>query len=114
MTKVNNLIGKTFGYLKVISQSESNKKGRAMWLCQCSCGTPKVILGDHLTRKDNKGVRSCGCLVSELQTTHGAYRLDADINYHIRYSLLQSLKDRARRRGYESDLDVTDIPDIPN
>jgi hypothetical protein len=114
MSQVNDLIGKTFGYLTVVSQGESNKRGRAMWLCHCSCGNPKVILGDHLTRKDNKGIRSCGCLVSEIQTTHGAYRHDADIDFHIRYSLLQALKDRARRRGYDSDLEVSDIPDVPN
>jgi len=85
-----------------------------MWLCRCSCGNSKVILGDHLLRKDNKGVRSCNCLRQETITKHGAYLPNADINYHIKYSLLQALKDRARRRGYESDLDVTDIPDVPD
>lgn len=114
MTKTNDLVGKQFGRLTVLSRDGSNQRGRALWLCKCSCGTEKTLLGDHLTRRDNKGVLSCGCLQQENRTTHGAYAPDADIRYHIKYSLLQSLKDRARRHGYQSDLDCDDMPQIPD
>jgi hypothetical protein len=82
-------------------------------LCRCSCGKEKIVLGDHLTRKDAKGVRSCGCLQQENRTKHGAFSSNSDIKYHVRYSLLAGLKDRSRRRGYESDLEISDIPEIP-
>lgn len=113
MSKINNLIGKKIGRLVILSQANSNYKGRAMWLCRCSCGTEKVILGDYLTRPGNKGVRSCGCLVSEVHTKHGAYLPNADIQFHIKFTLLQAIKDRSKRRGYESDLELTDMPEIP-
>ena len=113
MSQINNLIGKKIGRLVVVSQAESNHRGRAMWLCRCSCGNEKVILGDHLTRRDKKGVQSCGCLVREVHTKHGAYLSGADIQFHIKFTLLQSLKDRSRRHGYESDLELSDMPEIP-
>ena len=97
----------------VVSQAESNNRGRAKWLCRCACGNEKIILGDHLTRRDGKGVLSCGCLQQESRTKHGAYLPDADIQLHIKQTLLQALRDRAKRRGYESDLELSDMPEIP-
>lgn len=114
MAQINNLIGKKMGRLTVVCQAGSNQRGRAKWLCQCACGNEKIILGDHLTRRDKKGVLSCGCLQRENRTKHGAYLPNADIRFHIKHTLLQSLKDRSRRRGYESDLDLSDMPEIPN
>ncbi len=114
MSQRNNLVGKIFGRLTVVKYAKSNDRGRALWLCRCSCGTEKVILGDHLTRQDNKGVLSCGCLQRENRVRHGAYSPEADIRFHIKFSLLQALKDRARRRGYDSDLEVEDMPEIPD
>jgi hypothetical protein len=113
MSQMRNLLGFTRGRLTVKSYAGNNNKGRAKWLCQCNCGKTKVILGDHLTRRRDS-VLSCGCLQQENRTKHGAYLPNADIKYHIRFSLWQSLKDRARRRGYESDLEVGDMPEIPD
>lgn len=67
-----------------------------------------------MTRKDSKGTLSCGCLRREARVTHGAYLPDANIDYHIKHTLLQALKDRARRRGYESDLTAEDMPEVPD
>jgi hypothetical protein len=114
MTQINDLVGKDIGRLTVVRQSGSNGRGRAMWLCQCSCGNEKVILGDHLIRRDKKGVRSCGCLQRESRTKHGAYLPNADIRFYVKQFLLQSLRDRAKRRGYESDLELNDMPEIPD
>lgn len=113
MSQTNNLIGKEFGKLVVIDRSGSNDRGRATWLCRCSCGNEKVILGDHLTRRNLK-VLSCGCLQRSNRIKHGAYSPNADIRFHIKYSLLQALKDRAHRNKYESDLELSDMPEIPD
>jgi len=113
VSQINNLIGKKIGRLLVVNQSTSNNRGRARWLCRCDCGNEKIILGDHLTRRDGKGVLSCGCLQRENRIKHGAYSSDSDIDYHIKYSLLQAIKDRSKRKGYESDLELDDMPSIP-
>jgi hypothetical protein len=113
MSRMNNLVGLVKGRLTVQSYAGNNKRGRAKWLCRCSCGNTKIVLGDHLTRRE-KAVLSCGCLQQENRTKHGAYLPDADIKYHIKFSLWQSLKDRARRRGYESDLELDNMPNVPD
>lgn len=57
-----NLSGKTFGRLTVLEISHRNSSG-IYWMCRCSCGKRKAILGSHM----NKGAtRSCGCERSEL------------------------------------------------
>lgn len=66
------LTGQRFGRLTVLSQSENDKYGNTIWLCQCECGNEKVILANSLRRGRTK---SCGCLRSDLRressTTHG-------------------------------------------
>jgi hypothetical protein len=52
------LKGRYFGRLHVIELSAMTKRG-AMWLCVCSCGERRVVLGVSLT---SGGTRSCGCL----------------------------------------------------
>ena len=34
-------------------------KGNSKWLCQCDCGTQKIIYGGHL---ENGHTKSCGCI----------------------------------------------------
>ena len=58
MSKVKDLTGQTFGRLFVIKRVESNKYGRAQFLCQCSCGFETIKLGKLLL---NGHCRSCGC-----------------------------------------------------
>jgi hypothetical protein len=55
------LVGRRFGRLTVISFAETRAK-RAFWLCQCKCGTEKIISGDCLRQSL---VKSCGCLRRE-------------------------------------------------
>ena len=45
-----NLIGKKFGRLTVISRAETDKKG-VWWNCQCECGNIKQIRTDHLKKR---------------------------------------------------------------
>lgn len=52
-----NLIGKTYGYLTVVSKSTIGDKG-TRWVCQCVCGVPVNVRHDHLT---SGRTVSCGC-----------------------------------------------------
>ena len=58
MTAVNDLIGRRFGRLLVIGRASNNKRGRAMWLCMCDCGTIIVVDGCSLLREHTT---SCKC-----------------------------------------------------
>lgn len=52
-------------------------RSRHRWLCQCDCGTKKVVLAQSLVlaaRSGTGGSRSCGCLVIEASLKHGANR----------------------------------------
>lgn len=56
------LTGKTFGRLTVISRAE-NKGSDVQWLCHCNCGNSIVVASKSLKSGNTK---SCGCLKSEL------------------------------------------------
>lgn len=53
-----NLIGQRFGMLTVISRTENDKRGDAMFLCHCDCGKEKIISSHNLKSGNSK---SCGC-----------------------------------------------------
>lgn len=69
---VENLVGRTFGRLVVISRAENDKHGCTRWNCRCACGTEKVIGRNELIRG---AVVSCGCYhkddLRKRMTTHG-------------------------------------------
>lgn len=57
MSKSQNLVGKIFGRLTVISLEGKGKQGH-LWLCKCDCGkTTKLYTG----RLNSKHSTSCGC-----------------------------------------------------
>jgi hypothetical protein len=62
-----NVIGSRFGRLIVISDLPKTKSYRRV-LCLCDCGIKKEITLGLLKNGD---IKSCGCLRSELNTTHG-------------------------------------------
>lgn len=57
--KAEDLIGKTFGRLKVIAREPNDKDGRAVWKCKCECGNETIVTGKRLL---NSSTKSCGCL----------------------------------------------------
>ena len=61
-TKLIELAGQTFGRLKVIRRSGSNRQGSAVWLCVCQCGNHKKVASHALIRGST---RSCGCLATD-------------------------------------------------
>lgn len=58
-TRIKNLVGKKFGLLTVIEESEKRNGGNhILWKCQCDCGNFSFVrTSDLLTHK----VISCGC-----------------------------------------------------
>ena len=68
---VYNLIGCTFGFWMVLSRASIPKRG-VYWLCQCICGTKRILWSQGLRRGDSQ---SCGCktgeMISQYHTTHG-------------------------------------------
>lgn len=66
MRPANDLTGRTFGRLKVVTRAGSDERGKALWKCICDCGETAVIVGYSLTRGDTQ---SCGCLVGLVAST---------------------------------------------
>lgn len=66
------LVGMTFGRLKVISKYDVTPAGKVRWKCACDCGNEKVITGSNLISGKTK---SCGCLraqdIGNLNYIHG-------------------------------------------
>jgi hypothetical protein len=63
MGKLIDLTGKTFGRLTVTNRDETILKGLPpKWICICSCGISKSILGKHLRGGETI---SCGCCREE-------------------------------------------------
>jgi hypothetical protein len=51
--------GQLFGRWKVIKYYSTNKRGQAIWLCQCECGNEKPISGSHLRQGKSTQCRPC-------------------------------------------------------
>lgn len=60
-TRIKNIVGQTFGRLRVLSFSGIRKR-YAVWRCICECGKEASITG---TKLKGGSTRSCGCLRSE-------------------------------------------------
>lgn len=86
--KMDNLTGKIFGRLSVISLNGRSQHGNILWNCVCECGTKLVVGGSHLR---NSNTMSCGCLRKEVtakqSTTHGKSKTPL-------YRVWRSMKDR--------------------
>lgn len=64
MSKLIDLINQRFGRLFVVKRENSRSGDKPYWICQCNCGTIKIVSGDHLRRGN---IQSCGCS----RITHG-------------------------------------------
>lgn len=65
------LTGKVFGRYTVQSFAGQRNQKRSQWLCLCSCGTTKIVLGQSLICGHTE---SCGCYareVSKKKRKHG-------------------------------------------
>lgn len=58
MTKIQNLIGKTYSRLLVLGLV-GTKNNKRIWLCKCSCGNTTEVATSDL---NSRNTQSCGCL----------------------------------------------------
>jgi hypothetical protein len=56
--KLIDLTGKTFGYWNVLNKEGKAENGAILWMCECKCGTKKILRGGNLKRCVPY---SCGC-----------------------------------------------------
>ena len=69
MAVCEDLKGKVFGYWTVIERAENHPSARSVqWLCECECGTRRVIRAWALKHGKTK---SCGCHKNDYNKTHG-------------------------------------------
>lgn len=52
------LVGKSFGYLTVLRESDTKKNNKRSWVVKCICGKEKVVYTSQLR---SKNIKSCGC-----------------------------------------------------
>jgi hypothetical protein len=87
------LDGQQFGRLTVLHRAPNTVQNKAAWLCECQCGTQKIVTAAHLR---NGTTTSCGCLARE-----GVARLDhghARTNHrHPLYATWRGIKVRCSR-----------------
>lgn len=69
MAKFEDLKGQKFGYWTVVERAENHPATRsAQWLCECECGTKKIIRASALKSGKSK---SCGCHKNDYNKIHG-------------------------------------------
>lgn len=52
------LVGRSFGKLRVVEWSHKDHRRVSHWRCQCSCGQQLIVAGNNLTSGNST---SCGC-----------------------------------------------------
>lgn len=69
MAKFEDLKGQKFGYWTVVERAENHPAARsAQWLCECECGTKKIIRASALKSGKSK---SCGCHKNDYNKIYG-------------------------------------------
>ena len=120
MSKIIDLAGRRFGRLVVDSRLPNHKTSggnlSSVWLCVCDCGNHTNVLSNSLLRGKTK---SCGCLATETSAIngkhnrkHGGYSKESSYEDSVKYQALVNIRERAKHRGYESDLDIEDLPSV--
>lgn len=102
-TRSSNLIGMTFGFLKVLSlKDEKNDRGELLWDCQCVCGEQHVVKSEHLT---NNLVNSCGCKSGTLRSR----KLSKPTEQVAINSIWHQYKYGAKNRNLDFSLSLDDV-----
>ena len=70
MSRIIDLTGEKYGFLKVIRMLDERKHGKVVWLCKCDCGNKTKVLSNNLR---NGSTISCGChnKKNRIRTKHG-------------------------------------------
>lgn len=84
-----------FGRWTVMELRVKARKGNAVCLCVCECGTEREVLATHLVKGQSQ---SCGCLqrdeLRKRSTIHGLYKSRL-------HSVWQSMKQRCKNPGFK-------------
>lgn len=91
MAKRINIKGVRFGKLTAIESADTTIAGKVRWLCQCDCGTRKVIVGSALK---SGNTTSCGCVFLEKliarNTKHGHATRRKESRTHISWAAMKN------------------------
>lgn len=91
MSKLDDLTGKVFERLTVLSFVGMTKSRKSRWLCLCDCGNTKTVHGSNL----KTGIaKSCGCLHKELASLVGKANVKHAMNNTPTYKSWCALKRR--------------------
>lgn len=92
MSKVIDMCGSIYGRLTVLDRDGSDREGKAVWKCSCSCGNVVSVRGKHLR---SGAVRSCGCLSAEINSENRKLRIDG-----MKFNRLTAIREvPERQRG---------------
>lgn len=58
--KVKKLDNQLFGDWTVVCRGSNSKDGKARWMCRCSCGNERLVVGGNLVRGISKCCFECG------------------------------------------------------
>ena len=78
--KIENLIGRKFNRLIVISKANRDKNRTSMWKCKCECGNITIVRRTSLLNGTQK---SCGCLRKERMRVLGLLSKGRSRKYSI-------------------------------
>jgi len=99
-----NLVGRRFGRLLVIADSDEGKYGR-LYVCKCDCGKVKKV---HSSNLRNGGTQSCGCMRIENSTA----KIRLDFGEASFRGLLSRYKRGAKNRSLSWDLTTNEFRDL--
>lgn len=103
-----NEIGNKYGKLTVIDFAKKrpfDKRGNALWLCECECGKLKEIIGYNLRSGHSK---SCGCQTYKIKSNHQNWNGYEEISG----TFFNAIKDNARNRDLIFDISIEYIWDL--
>lgn len=96
--RIRDLRGQKFGKLTVLEyagSSTTRSQKLAQWLCQCECGTIKIIVGRDMAKPGPKRTVSCGCVFAETNRWRRKRGRDlSQISYSREYAAFHSAKAR--------------------
>lgn len=90
MPAFRDLTGQKFGRWTVLNHA-GKKYAEQFWLCQCDCGTKRILIGGTLKKGSSK---SCGCYSKEQSTKHGMEQTKT-------YTTWAQMKARCRNKNHK-------------
>lgn len=78
MARYNDLSGQQFGKLTVIGDTGKRRYAKVLWLCKCSCGNYREVVGSFLTTGKVTECKACA------RSSHQANAANHNINHALR------------------------------